>query len=278
MDRPVVVGAVAYDPRVVPIWEGMRDYFREVGPAIDYVLVSNYDRLVQLLLERQIDIAWNTNLAWVKVHRRTNGTCRALAMRDVDAQFTTILVARTDRQVESLADLRGKRLALELGRFRPGRHFAHPFPSASRRRAGTRLRPLALRPRRRQARRHGGQRVGSPAGAARQPGGCRAQLGDATWIRQVAEGRVDPSEIRPIWTSEGYCHCNFTVLADFPEDLGQRWTESLLAMSYDNPRWRGLMDLEGLKRWIVADEATREGYRVLFEAVERQGLARNWQS
>src|SRR5207302_9007600 len=96
MERTILVGAVAYDPRVVPIWEAMRDYFREAGPPIDYVLFSNYDRQVQALLGRQIDIAWNTNLAWVKVHRHTRGTCQALAMRDVDAQFTTIFVARTE--------------------------------------------------------------------------------------------------------------------------------------------------------------------------------------
>src|SRR3954464_4796890 len=83
MDRPILVGAVAYDPRVVPIWEGMRDYFRQAGPPVDYVLYSNYDRQVQALLDRQIDIAWNTNLAWVKVYRRTGGACRALALRDV---------------------------------------------------------------------------------------------------------------------------------------------------------------------------------------------------
>ena len=64
MAKPILVGAVAYDARVVPIWEGMRDYFRQVGPPIDYILFSNYDRQVQALLARQIDIAWNTNLAW----------------------------------------------------------------------------------------------------------------------------------------------------------------------------------------------------------------------
>src|SRR5918998_3694843 len=112
MDRPILVGAVAYDPRVVPIWEAMRDYFRTVGPPIDYVLYSNYDRQVQALLDRRIDIAWNTNLAWVKVHRRTGGTCRALALRDVDVQFKTILVARSDSGVAAPTDVRGKRVAL----------------------------------------------------------------------------------------------------------------------------------------------------------------------
>ena len=61
--------------------------------------------------------------------------------------------------------------------------------------------------------------------------------------------------------------------ADFPEERGRRWTDSLLAMSYDQPRWRQLMDLEGLKRWIKPDQAILEGYRVLFEAVEKQELA-----
>src|SRR5215471_13400711 len=112
MEKTILVGAVAYDPRVVPIWEGMRDYFREAGVPIDYVLYSCYDSQVRALLAHQIDIAWNTNLAWVKVHRRTNGACRALALRDVDVHFTTVFVARSDCAVGSLADLRGKRLAL----------------------------------------------------------------------------------------------------------------------------------------------------------------------
>src|SRR5262249_3263230 len=102
----------AYSSRVVPIWDGMRDYFREAGTPIDYVLYSNYDRQVQALLARQIDIAWNTNLAWIKVHRLTRGACIALAMRDVDARFTTVIGARGESGIQSLSDLRGKRLAL----------------------------------------------------------------------------------------------------------------------------------------------------------------------
>ena len=40
MDRPILVGAVAYDARVVPIWEGMRHYLRETGVPIDHLLFS----------------------------------------------------------------------------------------------------------------------------------------------------------------------------------------------------------------------------------------------
>jgi ABC-type phosphate/phosphonate transport system substrate-binding protein len=276
MERPILIGAVAYDPRVVPIWEGMRDYFREVGPPIDYVLFSSYDRQVLALLDRQIDIAWNTNLAWVKVHRRTNGTCRALAMRDVDARFTTVIVARTDRSIGSLSDLRGKRLALGSADSAQ----AAILPIHFLQQAGVEPgRDCALLRFDLDVGKHGDTgtselEVLRALGAGQADAGA---LGDTTWIRQLAEGRVDPRQIRPIWTSPGYCHCNFTVLADFPEDLGRRWTESLLGMRYDSPRWRELMDLEGLKRWLRAEPAILEGYRVLFDAVERQGHARNWQ-
>ena len=42
----LLVGAVAYHPRIVTIWERFRDYFEDAGVPTDYVLYSNYERLV----------------------------------------------------------------------------------------------------------------------------------------------------------------------------------------------------------------------------------------
>ena len=55
-DRCLVIGAVAYDPKVVPIWESMRDYFQDAGVPIDYVLFSNYESQVDALFARSIDV------------------------------------------------------------------------------------------------------------------------------------------------------------------------------------------------------------------------------
>jgi len=274
MSRTVLVGAVAYDPRVVPIWEGMRDYFREAGPPIDYTLYSNYERQVEALLARQIDIAWNTNLAWVRVYRRTGGSCQALAMRDADARFTTVIVARSDRGIGSLADVRGKRLALGSADSAQAAILPVHYLQQAGVEPATECTLLRFDT---DVGKHGdtGTSELEVLRALREGRADAGALAESTWARQVAEGRVDTARVRAVWTSPGYCHCNFTALADLPAELGRRWTESLLAMSYDNPRWRPLMDLEGLKRWIAADPAVLEGYRVLLEAVERQGLARN---
>jgi len=89
----IKVGVVAYDPKVVTIWEGIKEYFTARSIAMDFILFSNYDAQCDALLDGWIDIAWNTNLAYVKIHRRTGGKCGVLAMRDVDVGFTTKVIA-----------------------------------------------------------------------------------------------------------------------------------------------------------------------------------------
>jgi phosphonate transport system substrate-binding protein len=272
LENPILVGAVAYSSRVVPIWEGMREYFRAAGTPIDYVLYSNYDRQVQALFARQIDIAWNTNLAWIKVHRRTHGACRALAMRDVDARFTTVIVARAESGIQSLTDLRGKRLALGSAdsvqaAILPAYclHLAGVEP-------GTDCQLLRFDL---DVGKHG-DTGSSELEVLQSVLDGRADAGalaESCWQRQVADGKVDPSRIRKIWTSPGFCHCNFTALADFSKELGERWTEALLGMDYNDPRWRELMDMEGLKRWIRPEPAVLEGYNILFDAIDQQGVA-----
>ncbi len=69
MDDTILLGAVAYDARVVTIWEGIRDHFNSEGAPMDFVLFSNYERQVESLLAGHIDIAWNTPLAHVRVQR-----------------------------------------------------------------------------------------------------------------------------------------------------------------------------------------------------------------
>ena len=49
--RPIWVGAVAYDPKVVTIWEGMRRYFvEEAKLAVEIVLFQSYEAQVAALL------------------------------------------------------------------------------------------------------------------------------------------------------------------------------------------------------------------------------------
>ena len=106
------IGAVAYAPSAVTIFEGIRRYFDRNGLPVDYVLYSNYDALVDALAKGQVDIAWNTPLAHARYHRKAGDASQALVMRDVDCNFRSVLIVRTDADVRTLGDLAGKTLVL----------------------------------------------------------------------------------------------------------------------------------------------------------------------
>ncbi|HLU64680.1 MAG TPA: hypothetical protein VKZ63_00300, partial [Kofleriaceae bacterium] len=61
----LLLGAVAYDPKVVTIWEGFRAYFARRGLDFDFVLYSNYERQVEAHFRGDVHVAWNSPLAWL---------------------------------------------------------------------------------------------------------------------------------------------------------------------------------------------------------------------
>ena len=111
----LILGAVAYAPKVVTIWEGFKDYFIRHGLAFDYILYSNYETQVEALMAGQCDVAWNSPLAWVRAERlaRAQGTqVRAIAMRDTDCDLTSVIIVRHDSPITTPADLKGKVIAV----------------------------------------------------------------------------------------------------------------------------------------------------------------------
>ena len=90
----LVLGAVAYDAKVIPIWDGFKAYFESHGLPFDFVLYSNYERQVAAHLRGEIDLAWNSPLAWIMTRRAAPDRARAIAMRDTDRDLTSVVVVR----------------------------------------------------------------------------------------------------------------------------------------------------------------------------------------
>ncbi|GAA2335073.1 phosphate/phosphite/phosphonate ABC transporter substrate-binding protein [Dactylosporangium salmoneum] len=266
MKSELVLGAVAYDPKVVTIWGGFRAWFRERGVDFDFVLYSQYERQVEALLDGAIDLAWNSPLAWVRAQRlaRSRGVdVRAVAMRDTDRDLTSVIVVRADSDLHTLDDLRDRTVATG----------AIDSPQAT-------LLPLAVLagagvPAR--IRRYDvgvglhGDHIGGERDAARALRSGEADaacLIDANLLLFAREGVLPSGSVRVLGQTAPYDHCNLTA---GPGVDATAFIELLLSMSYGDDGARPLLDLEGLRQWLPG---RTDRYAALDAAVTATGFYR----
>lgn len=275
MSDTLLLGAVAYDPKVVTIWDGFQRWFAARGLPFDYVLYTNYERQVEQHFAGAFHVAWNSPLAWLQAQRlaRARGrTATALAMRDTDQDLTSVIVVPTDSPIRSPADLRGKRLGFGAGdspqaTMLPLQHLAELGLVAERDFAVQRFDVLVGK--------HG-DHIGGERDAAKAL--LRGEVDaacmiDGNHLLFAQEGTLGRGATRVLAQTAPYDHCNFTTLEDSlggaPAELLARFRELLLGMRYDDPAVRPLLDLEGLKAWRPGRTS---GYAMLERACDRFGF------
>ena len=264
-DDTILLGAVAYDPKVVTIWEGIRDYFRDQGVPLDFALFSNYERQVESLLKGHVDIAWNTPLAHVRVQRRTEGRSLSLGMRDSDRDFRAKIVVRKDAGLKSPKDLAGKTLAVGSRDSTQARILPLHFL----REEGVDLARVKLLAFDTDLGKHGDTGTSElDVLAALKDGRAQAgTVGDLIWTLEQAAGHVDASTLTVLWTTPGFDHCMFDALPTLSTQKIESFKKALFAMSWDVPAHRKILELEGLKQWMPPRD---EGYRTLRAALDHE--------
>jgi ABC-type phosphate/phosphonate transport system substrate-binding protein len=185
-------------------------------------------------------------------------------MRDTDVGFKTTIIAGTSTNVDGLSALKGKRLALGSRDSAQAAILPIYFLKKSGMNPDQDLRITRFNV---DVGKHGDTGISETQvlDAVANGSADAGAIGDQYWARVLTEHLPQVSRVRSIWTSPGYCHCNFTILSrdDYPRFAA--WTEALLAMDYNKPGDRKIMDMEGLTQWI---RPQLQGYGVLFEAVD----------
>ncbi len=275
MSETIWVGAVAYTPKVVTIWEGMRQYFHEEAHLpVEIVLFQSYEAQVLALLAQpgdpvpRIDIAWNTNLAFLQSDEWSGHACRAVAMRDTDLNWMTKIVAATGGPISTIADLKNRTLA--LGSRDSGHAAILPvyFLDQQGMREGSDYKALRFDS---DVGKHGDTGT-SEVEVVRAVLDGRADagaIGSPFWNTVRTEHLVPEGALREIWSSPPYNHCMFTARPDLDPERERRFAEALLAMDYDNPLHRSILDAEGLQRWLTPH---LDGYDALRDAAAQQGF------
>lgn len=266
-ESTLLLGAVAYDAKVVTIWEGIRAYFADQGVPLDFALFSNYERQLEELLAGHVDIAWNTPLAHVRAQRRTGGRSVSLGMRDSDRDFKAKVLVRRDAGIRSLGDLVGHTLAVGSRDSTQARILPLHFL----REQGVDVERVKLLPFDTDLGKHGDTGTSElDVLAALRDGRAEAgAIGDLVWVGEQAAGRVDPSVIEVLWTTPGFDHCMFDALPTLDAARRETFQGALFAMSWNVPAHRRILELEGLRQWLPPRE---DGYASLKAALDQHDL------
>lgn len=270
MRETLVLGAVAYDAKVVTIWDGFQKWFAGRGLSFDYVLYGNYERQVEQHFAGAFDVAWNSPLAWLQAERTAalrGRRARAIAMRDTDLDLTSVIVVRADAKIRELGDLRGRTVGVGAvdspqATMIPLLHLAENGVEPERDFQVRRFDVLVGK--------HG-DHVGGEREAARalvEGVVDAACMIDGNHLVFSQDGTLPRGATRVLASTAVYDHCNFTVLDGAPQPLIDRFNALLLSMRYDDPATRPLMDLEGLKAWRPGRTS---GYAQLARACDRFG-------
>jgi len=261
-NKPIKVGAVIYDPRVTVIWGIIADFFKENGLEIECVYYKDYSGQVDGLMSGEIDIAWNSPLAWLDTYSRTDGKCQMGSMRDTDRDRKTIFVVRKDSGITNIDGLRGKTIGFGAidspqARLIPIHHlhkngleYGTDY-SEKRFDIGVGLH---------------GDHVGGELDAIKA---LMAETVDASvtldlnWEAWKKDGTIDENQLVSIDETALFDHCIFTAHPDFPTERFAKWQKVLHRMDYTNEAHRKMMDMEGLKEWV---DGRITGFRQLREA------------
>ena len=259
------LGGVASNSYLVA-FPAIRAHFATQGIDLDWVLYSNWDALVDAFVNKEVDLAWNGPLAYIKIKRRLNDLCQVVAMRDVDVNLVTHFITKPNSEILTVEDLKGKQFALASRGSVEAGLLAHHYLQQVGIDPGQDLARLSFYDDRQPSslpdQRDVVERV--------QKGEYDAGAVSRTTLEKMEEdGSLPRGSIRIFWTSPGYSHCCFTAHNDLDTALTQKVTQAFVSMDYGDPVRRTAMDAEGCKAFLPG---ITEGWETLEKVAEEEGL------
>ena len=187
-------------------------------------------------------------------------------MRDVDVNFTTCFITRSESDILTVEDLKGKRFAFASRSSVESGLLAYHF-----------LKETGINPRddlalftfsedRRSSGLTGEKEVIDCVLKGDYDAGSVAQR----TLRAMSEdGSLPQDTLRTFWTSPGYSHCCFTAQGDMNAGQYRKIEQALLSVDYGDPLGKTILDAEACKAFVPGIDT---GWEALEKAAEEQGL------
>jgi len=243
------VGLVpAEDPRlIIADNEALMDALKaSLGMQIKPFVATDYNGVIEALRAKKLDVALLGPFSYVLA--ASIAEVDPIAIPETQKQgpsYHSLIIARKDRNIHSLADLKGKTFAF----VDPSSTSGHLFPKSGMLRAGlnpdTDLRAIF-------AGSHDASAIAVQNGKV-----DAAAVADALYEAAVARGVIKADEMVIVWKSDPIPGAPMVIRRDLPEPLKQRIRAAFAAM-HDIPWAKGTV----IKRWVPASD---ENFAVIRE-------------
>ncbi|NJN71368.1 MAG: putative selenate ABC transporter substrate-binding protein [Limnothrix sp. RL_2_0] len=252
--QPLAVGAIPdQDPeKLLRLYDLLADYLAvELAVPVEYVPVTDYTAAVTAFKVGDLDLVWFGGLTGVQARLQLEGA-QAIAQRDIDAEFHSVLIANVNSGLDELASdadltqLKGKTLTFGSESSTSGRL----MPQYYLEQAGVTLEDIK-------------GEVGFSGShdvtiqlveAGTYDVGM---LNEQVWTSRVEEGEVDTDKVKVIWRSPAYYDYHWVISPAVDERYGEGFSEkvqqALLKLDPANPEQKEILDLFGATNFIATE-------------------------
>jgi len=210
--------------------------------------VVDYAATVEGLAAKKLDLVWYGGFTSVQAVRRTNGTAKRLVLRQEDAEFKSVFIAKPGSGIRSLQDLKGKTFAFGSVGSTSGHLMPRYFLLQAKLNPEQDFKQMAY------SGAHDATALWVESGKVEA-----GALNFLVWDKLVQTKKVDLSKVNVFYTTPPYVDYVWTVRGELDKGLQEKITAAFLKLDYNNPEHRKLLDLHRTKKYIKANDADWKG-------------------
>ncbi|WP_374437736.1 putative selenate ABC transporter substrate-binding protein [Inhella sp.] len=230
---------------------------KQLGQKVEFTPVTDYAAAVEALVNRKVDLAWFGGFTFVQAHSRSGGKVIPLVQREEDEKFRSVFISR-DPAVKTLADLKGKDLSFGSQSSTSGHLMPRHF-----------LLQQGLEPEkafRRVAYSGAHDATIAAVASGKVAGGA---LNISVWQKFVDDKKVDPAEVRVIYTTPPYYDYNWSVHAELAKPVRDKLAAAFLNLKPGTPEADEILKLQRATRFVPTKV---ENYQGIEAAAKNAGL------
>ncbi len=230
------------------------------GMPVKFTPVTDYAATVEGLAAGKLDLVWYGGFTFVQARRRT-GTAIPLVQREEDAHFHSKFIVPASSTARTLADLKGASFAFGAVSSTSGHLMPRYFLLQNGIDPDKDFAKIAY---------SGAHDVTAKwVEAGKVDAGV---LNESIFQRLVTEKKIDPTQVRVLWTTPDYHDYNWTVRGDLDPKLIAKLRAAFLALDPAIPEQKAILDLQRATRFIPSRP---EDYAGIEAAARAAGLLKD---